>query len=80
MPADPTPAALTAVAERLAARYDGTVPADTIRRVLHDEYHALLATSTITTYLPLLAERAADARLTDIADRHRHTSTPAGSA
>jgi hypothetical protein len=78
MPTEPAPAALTAVAERLAVRFGGTVPADTIHRVLHDEYQGLLATSTITTYLPLLAERAADARLSQIAGRHRHTSTPAG--
>jgi hypothetical protein len=45
MPADPTPAALTAVAERLVVRFGGTVPADTIQRVLHDEYHALRAAS-----------------------------------
>lgn len=79
MPVDHTPAALTAATERLTARF-GTVPADTIHRVLHDEYQALLSTSTITTYLPLLAERAADTRLTRVADERQHISTPAESA
>lgn len=63
MTVDRTRNALTAAAERLTARYGHTAPPETIDRLLHDTYEKLLATSTITAYLPVLAERSAATQL-----------------
>lgn len=54
---------LAPAAARLTARYGRSVDADTIRAILHETYDALLADATITTFLPLLAERTAATRL-----------------
>jgi hypothetical protein len=54
---------LATAADRLTARYGEVIAVDTIRRVLDETYQSLLTKSTITTYLPVLAERSAAARL-----------------
>jgi hypothetical protein len=77
MLAGPSRAALAAATERLSAYFGGSIPADTIHRVLHDEYQALVSTSRIATYLPLLAERAAQARLSRMARERGDDRQPA---
>jgi protein-tyrosine-phosphatase len=54
----------------LARRFAGTFAAETVERLLLDSYDLLAATSKITTYLPLLAERFAADRLRAIARTH----------
>jgi protein-tyrosine-phosphatase len=54
-------------AEKLARRFPGTFAAETVERLLLESYDLLAATSKITTYLPLLAERFAAERLRAIA-------------
>lgn len=83
MTVDRTRNALTAAAERLTARYGHTAPPETIYRLLHDTYEALLATSTITAYLPMLAERSAATQLAapggpDTQDTPTYDQTPPG--
>jgi arsenate reductase len=58
---------LSRSAPRLARRFEGTFATETIERVLHESHDLLAATSKITTYLPLLAERFAAERLRAIA-------------
>lgn len=48
---------------RLHARFGPQVDVETIRRTLDECYDRLLAQATITTYLVVLAERNAAARL-----------------
>jgi hypothetical protein len=80
MTVDRARTALAAAAERLAARYGHTAPPEKIDRVLHDAYERLLATSTITAYLPVLAERSAAAQLAALAgpDTHDTHHFPSG--
>lgn len=54
-------------AERLAARFDGIVNAETVERVVFESYAALLRTARITVHLPSLAARFANERLTALA-------------
>jgi arsenate reductase (thioredoxin) len=58
---------LSRSATHLAAGYDGVFAVETIERLLHESYDLLAATSRITTYLPLLAERFAADRLRSLA-------------
>jgi len=58
---------LSRAATRLAARFEGVFAIETIERLLHESYDLLAATSRITTYLPLLAERFAAERLSALA-------------
>jgi arsenate reductase (thioredoxin) len=58
---------LTRSAPRLGRRFEGTFATETIERVLRESHDLLAATSEITTYLPLLAERFAAERLRAIA-------------
>jgi hypothetical protein len=60
---------LAPAAARLTARYGQLVGPDTVRLVLHETYEALLADATVTTYLPILAERSAATRLAHTPDR-----------
>ena len=64
---------LAPAAARLTARYGQLLGPDTIRLVLHEAYEALLANASVTTFLPVLAERSAAARLARSSDR---CSTP----
>jgi hypothetical protein len=48
---------------RLTARYGHLADADAIRTILHETYEALLADATVTTFIPLLAERSVATRL-----------------
>jgi arsenate reductase (thioredoxin) len=57
-------ATLDRSAERLAARFP-QLPAEVVRLVVRESYAALARTATVTTYLPVLAERFAHQRLTD---------------
>jgi hypothetical protein len=57
---------LAAAAARLTTRYGAHLPAAAIREVLYETHQRLLARATVTTYLPLLAERAAAAQLGDL--------------
>lgn len=71
-PADP----LRPAARRLAARFGDALPEATIARVLEEAHEALLVHSTVTVYVPVLAERLAAARLAAVAaqqsgDEHR---------
>lgn len=54
---------LAPAAARLTARYGQLIGNDTVRQVLHETYDALLAAATVTTFLPILAERSAATRL-----------------
>lgn len=60
---------LAPAAARLTARYGRTVDADTIHTILRETYDALLAGATVTTFLPLLAERTAATRIAQSGDR-----------
>jgi protein-tyrosine-phosphatase len=57
---------LTRHAANLARRFQGTFATETVERLLLECYDLLAATSKITTYLPLLAERFAADRLRTI--------------
>jgi hypothetical protein len=57
---------LTAATARLTTRYGAHLPAATISDIVQEVYRSLLARATVTTYVPLLAERAAAARLADL--------------
>ncbi|WP_110589554.1 three-helix bundle dimerization domain-containing protein [Microbacterium suaedae] len=61
--ADVTPV-LTRASERLAARFDGVVNAETVERVVFESYATLARTAKITEHLPALAEHFAGDRLT----------------
>jgi hypothetical protein len=58
-------------ARRLAARFGDTLPEATIARVLEETHEALLVQSTVTVYVPVLAERVAAARLAAVAAEQR---------
>jgi arsenate reductase (thioredoxin) len=58
---------LSRTAERMAVRFDGVFATETIERLLHESYDLLAATSKISIYLPLLAERFAAERLRALA-------------
>lgn len=55
---------LERVADRLAARFPG-LPREVVRLVVRESYAALARTATVTTHLPVLAERFARQRLED---------------
>ena len=59
--------ALRTAAVRLQRNFDGVFGAETIDRFLHTSYDAFAGRATITTYLPLLAERFAKQRLKALA-------------
>ena len=59
--------ALRTAAVRLQRQFDGVFGAETIDRFLHTSYDAFADRATITTYLPLLAERFAKQRLNALA-------------
>jgi hypothetical protein len=63
---------LAPAAARLTTRYGHLMGAETIHMVLHETYRALLANATITSFLPILAERSAATRLA-----HAKNSQPA---
>lgn len=54
-------------AENVARRFPGAFAIETVERLLLESYDLLAATSKVTTYLPLLAERFATERLRAIA-------------
>ncbi len=58
---------LTRTAQQLAGPFQGVVAPETIERLLHESYDSLAATSKVTNYLPLLAERFANERLRSLA-------------
>jgi arsenate reductase len=58
---------LSRAAVRIAARFEGVFAPETIERLLHESYDLLAATSKVTAYLPLLAERFATERLRALA-------------
>jgi hypothetical protein len=66
---------LAPAAARLTARYGPVIGEETIRQVLRETYEALLAGATVTTFLPILAERSAAARLAHTRD-HRMPGAP----
>jgi hypothetical protein len=66
---------LAAAANRLAQRYVDLVPDEVIRQTLVDVYTKLANSSTVTAFLPILAERAAANRLEAVV-RH-HPTAPA---
>ncbi|MFP5334330.1 MAG: arsenate reductase ArsC [Actinomycetes bacterium] len=61
------PAVLARIADDLVARHRGLVDREEIERLLHDSYHRLAATATVTTYLPVLARHFAETRVADLA-------------
>jgi len=60
-------AVLTRSAQRLAARWEGVVSAQTVERLVFESYAALLRTCRVKTHLPVLAGRFAEDRLTALA-------------
>jgi protein-tyrosine-phosphatase len=59
--------ALHTAARRLGDEFAGTYGNETIERFLHSSYDQFAAASTVSTYLPLLAERFARQRLSALA-------------
>lgn len=66
--------ALATAAVRLRAEFDGTFGTETIERFLHASYDQFAAHSTVSTFLPLLAERFARQRLHALAKVEGHTA------
>ncbi|GGA54918.1 low molecular weight phosphatase family protein [Pseudoclavibacter endophyticus] len=58
---------LERAAERLTARFDGIVAAETVERVVFESYASLMRTARITDHVPALAEKFAKDRLTALA-------------
>ncbi|HYO38964.1 MAG TPA: arsenate reductase ArsC [Nocardioidaceae bacterium] len=59
--------ALTSAATRLARAFEGVFSAETIERFLHTSYDQFASRATVTSFLPLLAERFAEQRLKALA-------------
>jgi hypothetical protein len=57
----------TTAEDRLVARFGDRVPPEAIRCALRDAHDALAASSRVTSYLGVLAERVAAARLEALA-------------
>jgi protein-tyrosine-phosphatase len=70
--------ALRTAAVRLQRDFDGVFGAETIDRFLHTSYDEFAGRASITTYLPLLAERFAKQRLRALArvEGKAHTGIP----
>ncbi|WP_260463596.1 arsenate reductase ArsC [Streptomyces sp. TRM72054] len=64
--------ALRTAATNLRRQFDGTFGRETIERFLHSSYNQFADRSTITNYLPLLAERFARQRLHALAKVEGH--------
>jgi protein-tyrosine-phosphatase len=58
---------LSRAAHDLAAAFEGVFGRETIERYLHESYDMLAATSKVSSFVPLLAERFARDRLRDLA-------------
>ena len=59
--------ALRTAAARLAERFEGTFNTETVERFLASSYDQFADQATVTTFLPLMAERFARQRLTALA-------------
>jgi protein-tyrosine-phosphatase len=70
--------ALRSATERLAHEFEGTFGAETIERFLASSYDQFAGRATVTTFLPLLAERFARQRLRALVrvEGHAHDGTP----
>ena len=66
--------ALQNAAERLAREFRGTYGTETVERFLNTSYNEFLKTATVTTFLPLLAERFARQRLQALAKVEGHST------
>ena len=66
--------ALQNATERLASEFRGTYGTETVERYLHDSYEDFLRTASVTTFLPLLAERFARQRLQALAKVEGHSA------
>jgi arsenate reductase len=66
--------ALANATQRLAEEFHGTYGRETIDRFLHTSYDQFLKTSTVTTFIPLLAERFARQRLQAVAKIEGHSN------
>jgi arsenate reductase len=66
--------ALENAAARLAEEFQGTYGRETIDRFLHTSYDEFLQNATVTTFLPLLAERFARQRLWALAKVEGHSA------
>ena len=65
---DREPGVISSVVARLSTRFDG-VPASVVERVVEECYASLEAGARVSSYLPILAERAAAERLDALARR-----------
>ena len=72
-PVDQHPA-LQSATVRLADEFRGTYGTETIERFLHGSYEEFLKIATVTTFLPLLAERFARQRLQALAKVEGHSN------
>lgn len=63
--------ALTHAVERLEARYGEVVAPETIRGVFDQCHERISSGATVTPYLTVLTERAAAARLDELASHRR---------
>lgn len=73
----PTPdhnPALANASARLAEEFHGTYGRETIERYLHTSYDQFVTNATVTTFLPLLAERFARQRLQALAKIEGHST------
>lgn len=75
-PSEPDSDLLAPAAARLTTRFGQRIEAETIHRVLHETYRTLLTTATVTTFLPLLAERSAATRLANSNQALTDAQTP----
>ena len=72
-PTEHQPALESAIA-RLAEKFHGTYGRETIDRFLHSSYLELTKNATVTTFLPLLAERFAKERLQALTKAEGHST------
>jgi len=72
-PVEHHPALLNATV-RLAGEFRGTYGPETIERFLHTSYDSFLKNASVTTFLPLLAERFARQRLQALAKVEGHSA------
>jgi hypothetical protein len=77
MTADPdVPVAAAAAAERLVERYRDALPPELIQQILTEAYRTLRSEARISAYVSVLAERAAEHRLDELARRDGSGTAP----
>jgi hypothetical protein len=67
---------VVAAAERLVERYRGALPPELVHQILAEAYRSLRSQARISAYVSVLAERAAEVRLDELARRDAPGAAP----